>query len=404
MQDKPLHILQVCFRMPYPLRDGGAIAMYNLMKGFYEHGCKLTLLVPITSKHCVEVSDLPPEFTKMANIYTVRINTKITVWGAFKNLFTNEAYYLSRYFDQHFNDKLIELLKTNTFDIVQIESLKMVGYLKTIRENSTAKVVMRSHNIEFRIWQRMAESTTNRLKKWYLNIQVPRIRKKETGTLNDFDALVPITEVDGKFFKEAGCAKPVFPTQAGFYLNTIKPRNTEIEPNSLFHIGALDWMPNLDAVRWFIKSCWPLICEKNPKVKFYVAGKNTPDEIRKYSRENVIFTGEVENAADFMNSKQIMVVPLLSGSGMRIKIVEGMALGKIIISTTIGAEGIGCQNNVNILIADTEEEFAENVVKVINDENFAAQISRNALAFVRENFDNHLISERLISNYRQLLT
>jgi len=389
--------------MPYPLKDGGAIAMYYMTKGFYDNECKLTLLVPRTSKHDINSNDLPPEILKMAKIDTVKINTDITLWGAFLNLFSKESYYLSRYYDRRFNDKLIDLLKSNEFDIVHIESLKMGGYLKTIRENSMAKVVMRSHNIEFLIWQRMAEATKSIIKKWYLKILVTRIRKREIGTLNDYDAIVPITEIDGDFFVQEGCKKPVFPTPAGLDLDKIKPESSKIESNSLFHIGALDWMPNLEALKWFMKNSWPLIHENYPEVKLYIAGRNMPDQIRKYCTENVIVSGEVDDATDFMNSKQIMIVPLLSGSGMRLKIVEGMALGKIIISTTIGAEGIACKNLENIMIADTAHEFAEIVGKIINDKIFADLISANAMAFVHQNFDNRIFIKRLIDNYRQLL-
>jgi polysaccharide biosynthesis protein PslH len=403
MPDKPLQILQLCFRMPYPLNDGGAIAMYTIAKGLYDNGCELTLLVPVTPKHNTDIKDLPAELKDMANIHTVKINTDISITGAFKNLFSKDSYYISRYFDQKFNDKLAELLKSKHFDIVQIESLKMVGYLKTIRENSTAKVIMRSHNIEFRIWQRMEESIKNVLKKLYLKIQIPRIQREEISTLNDFDALMPISEVDAKFFVDAGCRKPVFSIPFGFDLKIANRDPLKIEPYSIFYIGALDWMPNLDALEWFLKDCWPLIHENHPSVRFYIAGKNMPDEIKCYDAENVIIAGEVKSAIDFMNSKQIMVVPLLSGSGLRIKIIEGMALGKIVISTTIGAEGIGCIDDKNILIADTAEDFVKKVAKVINDENFASQISADAITFVKENFDNQSISERLIYNFRQLL-
>jgi polysaccharide biosynthesis protein PslH len=389
--------------MPYPLKDGGAIAMYNITKGFCENGCKLTLLVPITSKHSTEVNDLPAELRNMADIHTVKINTDITFWGAFKNLFTKEPYYISRYTDQAFDNKLTELLKSNHFDIIHIESLKMVGYLKTIRENSSAKVVMRSHNIEFLIWQRMAEETKSMIKASYLKILVKRIKKLEIGTLNLFDAIVPITDVDGRFFQESGCNKPVFPAPTGFDIQQLQPDTSKTETISIFHIGALDWMPNLEALSWFMKFSWPIIHRNHPEVKFYIAGRNMPAEIKKYASDNVIIIGEVESSIDFMNSKQIMIVPLLSGSGMRIKIVEGMALGKIIISTTVGAEGIGCKNLKNIMIADTPLEFAEIVGKLINDHQFANQISSNARSFVQNNFNNHLICEKLISNYRQLL-
>jgi len=200
-----------------------------------------------------------------------------------------------------------------------------------------------------------------------------------------------------------GCKKPVFPAPTGFDISQLKPDRSGIEPNSLFHIGALDWMPNLEALRWFMNNSWPIIHKRYPEVKFYIAGRNMPEEVKKYGSENVIICGEVESAIDFMNSKQIMVVPLLSGSGMRIKIVEGLALGKIIISTTVGAEGIGCKNLTHIMIADTPMEFAEIVGIMINDKDFADRLSSNAIAFVQEKFDNHLICERLLTKYRQLV-
>jgi glycosyltransferase involved in cell wall biosynthesis len=388
--------------MPYPLKDGGAIAMYYSMKGFYDNGCRLTLLVPLTSKHDTDKNDLPADVQNMADIHTVKINTDITFWGAFKNLFTKEAYYLSRYYSDDFRDKLIELLKSEQFDVVHLESLKMGCYLKTVREYSSAKVVMRSHNVEFLIWQRMAQATKSMVKKWYLKILVKRIKKTELGTLNDFDAIVPITDVDGDFFVQHGCRRPVFPTPAGLDLSKIKPDKSKVEPNSIFHIGALDWMPNLEALRWFMKDSWPLIHENHPNVKLYIAGRNMPDEIKKYCTDHVIISGEVADAREFMNSKEIMIVPLLSGSGMRLKIVEGMALGKVIISTTVGAEGIGCKNLKNIMIADTALEFAEIVGKMIDDKKFADEISSNAISFVHQNFDNNKFCQKLVYNYRLL--
>jgi glycosyltransferase involved in cell wall biosynthesis len=403
MTESPLKILQICFRMPYPLKDGGAIAMYQIAKGLYDNGCIITMLVPITSKHDIEKKDLPPDMLAMADIHTVRINTGITLWGAIKNLFTKQSYYISRYFDPVFNNKLAELLRSNKFDIVQIESLKMVSYVQTIRDCSTAKVVMRSHNVENMIWKRMAETTGSILKKWYLDILVRRTRRQEINTLNQFDSLLPITEVDGRYFLEAGCNKPIFPTPTGFNLENLVPFGKEPEPYSIFHIGALDWMPNREALRWFMENSWPNIQHNYPEVKFYIAGRNMPDDIRKYSSDRVIVVGEVESSIEFMNSKQIMIVPLLSGSGMRIKIIEGMALGKIIISTTVGAEGIGCTNLVNIMIADTALEFAEIVGDLIGNKSFADKISQNARSFVLNNYNNHQICEKLISNYRQIL-
>ncbi len=122
---------------------------------------------------------------------------------------------------------------------------------------------------------------------------------------------------------------------------------SEVKPQrqSVFHLGSLDWMPNQEGVKWFVESVWPLVLAEQPKATFHIAGRDIPDWVNAYhGKNNVFVAGEVNNAADFMNSKEIMIVPLKSGSGMRVKIIEGFAAHKAIVSTTVGAEGINYEN------------------------------------------------------------
>jgi polysaccharide biosynthesis protein PslH len=397
-----MRILQICFRPPFPLKDGGAIAMFNISKGLLDAGCELTLLIPLTEKHNIAPDEIPSVLNKSNAIHTLKINTHITVWGAFLNLFTSKPYYLSRYDSKKFRASLIEILKSEEFDIILIESLKMSMYEPVARKYSSAKVVLRSHNVEFKIWERMASAATNPVKRWYLDIMVKRLKKYELSSMDHFDALLPITSVDGDFFVQSGCNKPVFTTPCGIDFSRLKKSPAIPEKNSLFHLGALDWMPNIEAVEWFLRDIWPLIHSKYPDVKFYLAGRNMPDHIKNINLANVVISGEVEDAVAFINSKQIMMVPLISGSGMRIKIAEGLALGKAIISTTIGAEGIEYENGKNMLIADSPEDFSEAVGKIINDEKFAARISEEAYVLAGQQYDNIQIILKLLNNLNSL--
>lgn len=397
-----MRILQICFRMPYPLKDGGAIAMHNLTKAFPEHGCDLELLVPITEKHNVDVKNLPDYFKELANIHTVKVDTELSIWGAFKNLFTSDPYYISRYRSKNFETKLIEILQASDFDLVLIESLKVSMYVEIIRKYSKAKIVMRSHNIEFKIWERHEKALKFGIKKWYLKILTKRLRKYETETLNDFDAIAPITSVDGDFFKKAGCTKPIFPTPSGIDFSSFKANFSNIENHSLFHLGALDWLPNQEAIDWFVSDIWPKINSKYPQLTFYLAGRNMPSKYLKLKTRGLVVVGEVENAQEFINSKQIMIVPLLSGSGMRIKIVEGMALGTTIISTSVGAEGIEYTDGKNILIADTPDAFLKQIEKIVNDNSLANQIGKNALELAKNKYDNFNIVGILLEQVKNL--
>ncbi len=391
-----MKVLQICFRMPWPLKDGGAIAMYNLFKGLYEQGCDMTLLVPVTQKHDLGVEELPAEVRKMADFHSIRINSSVTVIGALLNLFTRKPYYISRYENKAFEDKLINLLKSDNFDIVLFESLKTAPYLKIVRKYSSSRCLLRSHNVEYMIWERMRIQSRNIFKKIYLGILVSRLKKYEMEISNLYDALLPITPVDEKVFKQEGVHIPSYTVPSGI---DISPKEMRIkpEPGTLFHLGALDWMPNREANDWFLDSIWPEIRAKMPHLKFFLAGRNMPAEYRKLEMANVEVLGRVENAREFMLSKQIMVVPLLSGSGMRIKIIEGMALGVIVVSTSVGAEGIACTHNKDILIADTPSQFVEAIDRIINEPGLAETISCNARKLIMEKYENNMITRGLIS-------
>lgn len=176
-----------------------------------------------------------------------------------------------------------------------------------------------------------------------------------------------------------------------------------MDENSIFHLGSLDWMPNQEAVKWFLENVWMKVLKQHPDLMFYVAGRNMPDEFKKINYPNVNFISKVDNAIHFMNSKNLMVVPLFAGSGMRIKIIEGMALGKTIISTSIGAEGIDAIPDIHILIANTPSEFVNQINKCLAEPDFSKKIGDSAMQFVHNKYDNTLVINDLIIFYKQLI-
>ncbi len=163
-------------------------------------------------------------------------------------------------------------------------------------------------------------------------------------------------------------------------------------------------MPNVQGIEWFLKEIWPGIHTQFPELKFYIAGRNMPEWLKKLGKVGIIAIGEVSNAIDFINSKSIMVVPLLSGSGMRIKIIEGMALGKTIVSTSIGAEGIEYEDNVNILIADQPDEFVKAIIKCVKNPEFASRIGNYAQKFAHKEYSNTSLVNNLVGYYHQKIT
>lgn len=397
-----MRILQVTNKVPYPPNDGGAIACMNLTRGFSLLGHKVTVLAMNTGKHHINIDEIPESVKDLADFRLVDVPAPISRFSALVNLlFSNRPYNAVRFISESFKSELITLLKQEHFDIIQLEGLYVCPYIPVIREHSNAKIVYRAHNIEHEIWQRTAAMTKG-WKKFYMKNLSKRIKRFEKHCLNQYDLLVPITERDGNILNELGNNRPWQVSQTGIDSSVLIPNAKKLEHPSLFHIGSLDWTPNQEGLIWFLEKCWPAVNKQFPDLKFYVAGRNAPEWLqRKMELPNVVFEGEIPDAYDFINSKSIMVAPLFSGSGMRIKIIEGMALGKPIVTTTIGTEGISTTSRENIVIANNVTDFINAVSQLITDQEFFDKLSRNAIEYIHEKFDNLAAASALVEFYKQ---
>jgi glycosyltransferase involved in cell wall biosynthesis len=397
-----MKILQVTNKVPYPANDGGAIACMNLTRGFALLGHDVTVLAMNTRKHHTDLSDIPESVKDWAEFRLVDVPAGISAIAATVNLlFSGKPYNAVRFISDAFSKELKNVLEQKDFDIVQLEGLYVCPYIPLIRKYSKAKIVYRAHNIEHEIWERTA-SLTRGIKKTYLKILARRIKTFEREFLNQYDLIVPITERDGIILDKLGNTRPAHVSPTGIDTTVLIPHSKKLEHPSLFHIGSLEWAPNQEGMIWFIDKCWPKIHEKFSDLKFYIAGRKAPDWlVRRFKAPNIVFMGEVDDAYQFINSKSIMVVPLFSGSGMRIKIIEGMALGKPIVSTPIGTEGISTQSGKNILIADNEQEFISDIERLITDNELFLSISRNAIEYIQEKFDNLALAGALTGFYEK---
>ena len=181
------------------------------------------------------------------------------------------------------------------------------------------------------------------------------------------------------------------------------PDNSNLEFPSVFHIGALDWMPNQEGLTWFFENVWGLRYWKNIPVCIFTWPAEMRQSFQKLPYPNIIFLGEVEDAYEFIRNRAVMIVPILSGSGMRIKIIEGMALGKAIVTTSMGTEGIATNHGRDILIADDPGQFARHVCSLVEDRNYCMEIGENARNFVARHYDNFAITSSLAAFLSKVL-
>lgn len=399
-----MKVLILTNRVPFPPNSGYPIVVYNTIKGLLRLGVEITLFSLNTNKHRVDTDDIYDPIFEQIKFHVSHLDTEVNVWGALSNLFSDQSYNVSRYFDEDAARLLEEVLREDEFDIIQFEGLFVVPYLDIVKANSRAKVIYRAHNIEFEVWERIARIERFTPRRRYLEFLARRLRHYETEQTNRFHQVFAISEQDRQSIVRFGCetALEVFPVALDFEKYITDPAKTSFP--TLFHLGAMDWRPNKEGLEWFLEEIWPDIETLNSELRFYIAGKNMPRQFFEYDSDNLVVEGEVFDAVEFMNSKAIMIVPLLSGSGMRVKIIEGMAMRKCIIATSMAAEGIRCQHGKDILIADTADEFYRAILQCVTHPTQWQEIGENARKTVERDHDINTISQRMLKVYEKLIS
>ncbi len=396
-----MKILQLCHKPPLPAKDGGCIAMDNLTQGLLNLGHKVKVLTICTHKHDLNLDQLPEDYIQQTDIEGVFVDTRINLVDAFTAFMTNDSYHVNRFFSPDMDIKIDRLLRKYQFDIIHLESLFMTPYLGTIKRRSKAPVVLRAHNIEYTIWEKIAIGTRNPIKKAYINHLARQLKEYELNMFNFVDGIATISESDKIRMLQLGVRQSIRTISFGIDLEKyqVHPSPNEI---SLFHLGAMDWEPNIEGLTWFIEKIWPHINAHFPNLKLHLAGRNMPQRFVHMSVPGVNIIGEVEDAHGFMANHSIMVVPLLSGGGIRVKIIEGMALGKAIVSSTIGAIGIEDHHAESLKIADSVQEWIAALEPLVSNSEKINELGFRARSFAESNFDNVKITKSLIQFYRDI--
>jgi len=384
-----MKILQITNKVPVPPKDGGSIASLRLAQGLADQDHQIHILAMNTSKHYVDPEVIESFENANLNISSVKVDTKIRPFPALKNLlFSRMPYNAVRFISKDFRKALKSLILEIQPKLIILENLYPAAYLEDIRATTDVPLVYRAHNVEHEIWRRTAQNARG-LKKWYTGILSRRIHCFEKDLINKYDILVPITERDADALEAMGNIKPCFVLPTGYTGKIEKCPEIKFSRPLVAHLGALDWLPNQEGLIWFVEEVWPLLREKIPELEFHLAGRNAPDWfVKRLNRPGIKLHGEIDDAGEFIQSYPIHIVPLFSGSGMRIKIVEGMSYGRVVVTTTIGTEGIDTQHKENILVADTPESFASEVIQAIGDPDYCTEIGKNAFTFVDEKLNN----------------
>ena len=307
-----MKVLQLCIKPPFPTVDGGTMAMNSITQGLLREGCEVKVLAMESDKHPADRAKMGEEYLGQTGFESQYVDLSVKPLAAAAAMLCGESYHVSRFRSEAFAARLRAILERETFDVVHLESLFMTPYVPLIRSLSAAKVVLRSHNVEHVIWQRVAASTPYGLKRWYLKHLALTLRAYELEHINDYDGVVCITKGDADYFRQHGCRRPL--TSIPFGVEPEDAANVEVEPASLFHIGAMDWLPNRESIEWLLEEVWPVVHREVPQAHLYLAGRKMPQRWMDARIEGVTVVGEVPDAGYFIAGEQINVA---AASGSR---------------------------------------------------------------------------------------
>jgi glycosyltransferase involved in cell wall biosynthesis len=397
-----MKILILTNKLPYPPRDGGSIATLNMICGLHDAGNQITCLALNTFKHSFPVKKIPPELGKSIRFLGVDCNSSIRPLKLLSNLlFSREPYIALRFNIKAFRTALASLLLEENFDIIQLEGPYPGLYLDVIRKESDARISLRAHNVEHLIWERKALHETSLLKRWYFRNMAQRLKRYELEVAQEVDLLVPISDEDASYFIENGLQKPMLTIPAGLNMENYPLTKLPTGP-SIFFIGALDWLPNQEGLDWFLRNIFLNLLSEIPELSFHVAGRNAPAHFeKKLKHPNIIYHGEVEDAQTFIQSYQLMVAPLLTGSGIRVKILEAAALGRPVITTSAGIEGLAVIKHPCVIVEDDPLRFSSRLIKMLRDPQESEALLTEAREVISRYFDTFELSSRLSQFYNK---
>jgi glycosyltransferase involved in cell wall biosynthesis len=389
-----MKVLQMAYRLPFPPKDGGALGLLRILEGYLETGNEVHLFCIRTPKHWISDEEIQSYLSHYSRVTctVVDVNTRPTVWGAIKSLFSSSSYHALRLNDLGLMKSMTQVLTNSQFDVIHLDGPFWLPYLEQIRRLSKARLVFRAHNVEHFIWKRLAQEAKNPLKKWYLNGQWPKIAKEESEMAQKVDWILPISTVDATWFKLCS-STPQHLLEAGIPLQHYQLLNFSSSEKWCF-LASLEWMPKVQGLEFFLENIWPALIHAHPSLTLSVAGRRKPEHWKNRNIPGVKFVGEVESVKEYFSKHGFLIVPLWSGSGVRIKLIEALAMGMPCISTTVGAEGLGLVHQQHLLEANRVEEWLQVAKDVLSKPEISISLSQKGREFVLQHFDNRVIFEK----------
>lgn len=378
-----MKILMIISRIPSPPDDGGAIYVYNITKYMANRGHKLVMASFISNRHRQKPELLVP----YCKLYSAPAHFKsYNIPSVIKSTLTRQPISIQHRMDIPLMDHIISQIPDTNFDLISIEGIHSAQFLNIIKKRYPDKpIILRQANVENLLLERNARKATNPLIRWFLLDQARLMKKFEYQAMLNVDGVTAVTSVDReKFIKmlpDLNCEV----VEDGAKLPDL--RGIIRDERTLLSISNWKWRPNIEGLKWFVKFVWPVLHKNHPNLHFEIAGHGIPNRFQKKLESlGITCLGFVKDVEYYRQKATIMMVPLLSGSGLKLKILEGLASGIPIITTSIGAEGIAMRPDKDYLLAETPGDFIKQTEKLLNDHELQQKLSVNGRTLIKQKY------------------
>ena len=419
-----MRVLHFAPRVCWPLDTGAKLRNYHLAR-VLSRRASVTLLAFDHAEARPADLDNPYE-----NVLTVERSPGYTLAKILRGAMGRTPLPLLNYTTQPMKDALTQTLRQQQFDVVQVESIHLMGYLGILRaapDRFPARplVVCDWHNIESELMQRYSEREPSFPRRIYAQKTARQLRALERQAMHDFDAHVVVSERDRERLLEIGPAGSVTVIENGVDSAHYSDKAIEAahsawlacrpragsngsqpprRPNRIVFVGSMDYHANIDGVVEFARAVWPALHERQAQLVFTIVGRDPSAEVRQLaSLPGIEVTGTVADVRPYYREAVAAVVPLRVGGGSRLKILEAMAAGVPVVSTSLGAEGLKVWHAKDILIADTNDQLREALATVVESERVNRRLRQSGRALISSRYDWLRAGESLFKTYEELL-
>lgn len=382
-----MQILWLKTELLHPVDKGGKIRTYNMLKQL-KRDHRITYLTLDDGSAGPQARQRAQEYCDELICIPHRIRKKFS--GAFYvelfgNLASRFPYAIKKYQSAGMHEQIKAQVQKG-IDVLVCDFLAPAVNMPRVLSCPT---ILFQHNVEAMIWQRHFEVQANPVKKNYLRTQWHKMENFERDICRLFDVIIAVSVEDREQIKRDYFVNQVFDIPTGVDTKFFSPSGKEaVDPHNVVFTGSMDWLPNVDGIRYFAEQILPLIRRSISDASLTIVGRNPNQSLLELSKKDPLIrvTGRVEDVRPYMERAAAYIVPLRIGGGTRLKIFEAMAMEKPVISTTVGAEGLPVRNEQELILADSPEDFASSVVKVLRDGVMRSKLELAGATLVRENF------------------